>query len=213
MSLEFPRVASIRPSAKPARDAVDYPDSWVESLMMSAPHPDRPIMLAVRLRNYNKSLGLLSHRRDGFNLDVQDLKAEATRVPALAQAMGTVLTVVNMMASERGLVGQIQQKARDRVKLEQNLVTNNQQLADAQAALATAQADLDAANALDPSDPTKDQAVADAQLAVTAITTAVSDLQAIIVANEAAITTVDQEVVTIEGELATLRAQMGIVTE
>lgn len=109
---DLPQIVSSTPVVVPAVAEKTYPDLYITGLNLQTGETPTDQSLIVGLSAYNyttkelaprASIGLIST----VTFIVPNIWVEAARVPLFAQVMGGIVTVVNLMKSERDISAKI----------------------------------------------------------------------------------------------------------
>lgn len=124
--MPLPQITNPNPITIPAGEEKSFPDAYIVDLHLSTLDPaGTKQRLHIIFRPYNQTTKeLVQNRSNDFSLDIKDIWSEAVRVPLLAQVMGTIVNVADLLVKERDLVKKVSEAGdADRAALEQQLAS------------------------------------------------------------------------------------------
>jgi hypothetical protein len=124
--MPLPQITNPNPVLIPAGQEKSFPDAFIVDLHLITLDPSGAKQrLRVMFRPYNQTTGeLIQTRAHDFSLDVNDLWSEAARAPLLAQVIGAIVNIANLLVQERDLLEKIAQAGEsERPALEQQLAS------------------------------------------------------------------------------------------
>lgn len=122
--MSLPQISNPNPITIPASAEKTFPDAYIVGLqLITLDMSGTKQRLLVTFRPYNQAANELSQSRShDFSLNINDLWSETARAPLLAQVMGAIVNVVNLLVQERDLSGKLSSAGdTERPALEQQL--------------------------------------------------------------------------------------------
>lgn len=124
MSLELPPIESLKPSEIAPQPAKSYPHAYLKKLVIESPNLLKSTAI-IQLQNYNRDTKELSPLPEDMNtITINNVFTEAARVPLLGQAVGLIVTLVDLLVKEKKLqaaIAQTRAAGQDATALEASL--------------------------------------------------------------------------------------------
>jgi hypothetical protein len=226
--MSLPRIKSLVPTvvpAIPAKPEIRYDDAFMTGMELFT-MPDSPMRVKVTLENYNYDINELDPNGTTNVVNFPDVREEAAISPVVAQVMGGVPYVVNLLCAKQRLTPLLANARTNQSSTEASLTTLNQQkqaLIDAMTVLndeqTTAQAALDTANAMEDGDAktaaqeSANAALSDVQGRIQQNSTTTAEVDALIASTESEVTAAQAATDALKSELMAVYSQLQIQGE